>query len=70
MKTIKTSTFKSTWMGRAATMTTHHLDSSRIGLRVVEMQWADRPGVVEVELMKGDGRTPKFRVLAQGEFSI
>jgi len=60
---IKTSTFKGRWSNGAATSITHHLDKSRIGLRIVVMLWDG--GSTDVRLIKGDGRSKTFEVLRE-----
>jgi len=57
---IRTSTVKSTWLGRKGTSTTYRTSRSTTGLRVEVMVWADAPQVAEVRLIEGDGRTADF----------
>jgi hypothetical protein len=53
------------WVKGAAVSHIWHLDSNPVGLRVSLMEWEDHPH--EAELIKGDGRTINFKVLAAGE---
>ena len=63
MNILKTKTYKRTWNGRAGTLTEHHLDKSPLGLRISVMVFEDSNSV-DVKLVKGDGRTPKFETRA------
>ena len=51
---MKTTTFEGTWLGKAGSSTTHHLDGKRYGLRIVVFQLEGDP--IKVDLIKGDGR--------------
>lgn len=66
MKTLKTKSFKGTWLGSKAVATEYLLEKAALGLRVVEMCWED--GTTTVKLIKGDGRKANFQVFAEGAF--
>lgn len=52
--------FEGTWLDRKGVSTTYHYQNKwSTGLRIEVMRWAD--GEVVIRLMKGDGRTPKFK---------
>lgn len=63
MNILKTRTVNNTWNGRPGTLIEHHLDSSRLGLRISVFYFNDSNDV-DVKLVKGDGRTPKFQTRA------
>jgi hypothetical protein len=54
------------WMDDKALQHCWYLDNNPIGVRVVLMEWEDKPHTAE--LIKGDGRTGNFEVLAAGKF--
>lgn len=59
---VKTSKpFRGMWNGVPATQTTHHLDSSKLGLRIDVMEFANH---ANIRLIRGDGRRADFRVIA------
>ena len=60
----KVKTFKGTWLGRPGTQVTHHFDSQPMGLRVIVQKWDDSQEIT-VRLVKGDGRTDKFKTFAK-----
>ncbi len=58
---IRTQVTESTWLGRKGVSTTYHYQNKwSTGLRIEVMVWADN-GETTVRLIKGDGRTPKFK---------
>lgn len=63
MDIVKTRTVKNTWNGRPGTLIEHHLDKSRLGLRISVFYFNDSNDV-DVKLIKGDGRLPSFETRA------
>jgi hypothetical protein len=72
---IKTTVRDTTYLGRAARVTTIHHDKSKMGLRTVRTTWLDdadernggHPAGTTVEhTIKGDGRTANFEVIVPG----
>lgn len=62
---MHTFTFTSTWQGRRGTATTYQSVARRsyLGIRVIAQVWDDEPGTAELRLIRGDGRTPNFRLI-------
>ena len=67
MKAVKTTVVKTTFLGRAAVVTTCHMDKSRTGLRVVEVQFPDT-GMTDVSLIKGNAMRGTLQIFAEGRF--
>lgn len=63
MDIVKTRTAKNTWNGRPGKLVEHHLDRSRLGLRISVFQFDDSHDV-DIKLVKGDGRLPSFQTRA------
>lgn len=51
---------KGTWLGREATWVEYSYDKSANGKRIFVQNWTD--GGHSIRCIKGDGRTPKFRL--------
>ena len=64
---LKSTTVKSTWLLEPAKQTTHLLERSELGLRIVEFRNDSAKDCVEVRLIRGDGRTKDFEELAKYE---
>lgn len=69
MKTIvKTTAKRAKWMGHPGVSHTLHLDKRPFGLRISYVVFDNHDGV-NIELIRGDGRTPAFMVYAVDFFS-
>ena len=53
---------KTSYMGKKATLTTHHMDGRSSGLRIVALQF-DGDANVKLRMVKGDGRKAGFQEL-------